>query len=223
MRLHLRLLAALAGSVVVVSGCNSLLGITDLSAPDSPDASADTAAPADDAGVEAEAEAAACAPSRETNLCFKCTDESCCNEYATCAADPRCAMFYKDCLPQCKADGGSFDTCVVQCDSRNGAGHALFAPYNACTSVKCLTECSDIPPDECTVCSFQTCSGPTGACKADRDCTTLTSCITACAERTPGLEKCTTDCVQGRRAETVALYDATLACYRQKCKAACNL
>jgi hypothetical protein len=206
------LLAALAAA------CDSLLGIpsqeTLSTSGPAPDASDDTTG--DDAGGGAQ-----CNPDADTDKCFQCTDTYCCAEYSTCAADPRCGDYYKSCLPGCKADGGAYAECVVSCDKIYGAGHALFAPYFACTELHCLAPCSNGPPDGCTTCLYASCSDQAHACTADRECDTLFNCITSC-NGTLDADSCSATCKQGVGQTAQDELNAELTCAVTYCQNACS-
>ncbi len=84
---------------------------------------------------------ALCNADADSSECFRCTDRNCCTQYVSCHDDPRCGDYYRTCIPNCTAAGSTYDACVVQCDKQYGAGHAIFAPYNACNQQHCLAPC----------------------------------------------------------------------------------
>jgi hypothetical protein len=162
-----------------------------------------------------------CPPSKETNACFKCTDENCCDEYAACHDDPRCGTYYKTCLPQCAAQGKDSSTCVVECASDNGAGHAKFTPYFACTELHCLARCAkDQVADPCVQCMYGSCRDEAYACDADSECDLLHACMTNCLSR-PDYDACTATCTRTVDDGVKRKFDARNTCGLTYCQQAC--
>lgn len=172
-----------------------------------------------DASVDA---ATQCAPSIETDPCFKCTDEFCCNEYALCKGDARCGLFYKECLPQCTASGKSFDRCTLECDSTNGAGHSVFAPYQACNQRNCLGPCANGDPDACTSCLFASCPNQATACAGDSNCRVLDACMAVCRDDRPGEVACSKACSDTAGVKVVAKWEARNTCLEESCSSICK-
>jgi hypothetical protein len=163
---------------------------------------------------------AQCDPDADTDTCFQCTDQNCCSQYVACHADPRCADYYTMCLPNCTAGGTSYSDCVVQCDGQYGAGHADFAPFNACTLQHCLGPCSNGAPDACTECLYSDCTDQAVACTGDRACDTLFACLTPCIG-TANADQCTAACTQGVSQATQDKLNAELTCAVTYCSTAC--
>ena len=175
------------------------------------------------AGKETGSVAVRCPASRETDVCLRCTDEACCNEYAACVADPRCGAYYKDCLPSCKAAGRSYDQCVVECDGTNGAGHATFLPYFACGQVHCLAECSNSKPDGCTQCLYASCRDSVDACALDRQCDTLRACVNLCSPLGGAqYQSCATACSARASAQAQDTFNRLSTCSYQFCGQTCS-
>ncbi len=206
---HIVLVAVAALTVA----CESAIGL--------PDDVNVRAAPLD-AGAEAEA-TVECAPSTETNKCFKCTDEACCKEYAACQADGRCAQYYKDCLPKCQSAGKTYFECVIECDAKHGAGHEVFAPYHACSEANCLTECSgSVDKDACKACAYASCREASRACTADRQCQVLEACIGVCDGK-PSYEDCAKQCRAEASEHAADLFNRKMTCMLQYCPNACSV
>ncbi len=164
-----------------------------------------------------------CPVSQEVDVCFKCTDEACCNEYAACTADARCGAYYKECLPSCKAAGKTYDQCVVQCDGTNGAGHATFLPYFACGEVHCLAECSNAKPDACVQCLYASCRDPVDACAQDRQCDTLRACVNVCSPQAgAAYQSCVTACSAKASPQAQNAFNRLTTCSVQFCGQICS-
>lgn len=155
-----------------------------------------------------------CPPSSATDLCYRCGDENCCKEYAAYKADPNGSQ-YKDCLSACTED---YDTCVIDCDSQNHAGHVAFAPYLACSTFSCADECSP-PQDACRACVTDNCAESDRKCTEQADCDTLAACTDLCP---PSSTDCVNQCKQMATGATVELFDAFWACGKQYCATACE-
>lgn len=159
-----------------------------------------------------------CHPELDTNVCFQCTDESCCAEYQACQADGRCVDYYKSCLPDCKKEGLTFDECVLRCDDQNGAGHAVYQPYHACTERHCLAPCTNDAPDACTACLWASCVDAVAACDNSRPCDTLLHCLLTCVS-SDDHDACARDCRSGVSAVDQALLNEELTCALTYCSA----
>jgi hypothetical protein len=162
-----------------------------------------------------------CNPDADFNSkCFQCTDVSCCGEYVACHDDPRCGDYYKTCLPNCTAQDASFNDCVVRCDKQYGAGHALNAPYSACTLRHCLGPCSNGPPDPCIACLYASCGDSTYACDSDRECDTLLSCTASCNGQL-NADSCSAACKAGVSQRAQSELSAQVACAITYCQKSC--
>jgi hypothetical protein len=163
---------------------------------------------------------AQCNPDADTDECFQCTDTNCCDQYLACQADPRCADYYKTCIPGCTATGSTYAACVVQCDMQYGAGHAIFAPYHACTEQHCLAPCTNGTPDQCTTCIYAECADQAAACAGDRACDTLLNCLTVCNGQANS-DQCSSACTQGFSQATQDEVNTELTCEVTYCQNAC--
>ncbi len=212
------LAAALVALVVavVVTGCNALLGVPD-DLSQSQDA-ADAASIEATADADADAAAATCPASTETDLCFRCTDEACCNEYDACHGEPRCGQYYQSCIPACEQSGKPYHECVVACDATNQGGHVRFAPYNACSDLHCLGPCAKgKAADPCIQCAVASCVDAFSACYGDADCDTLIACINGCN----GGDSCTASCRAGKSQTALGKGDTLFACWATYCRSTC--
>jgi hypothetical protein len=162
-----------------------------------------------------------CHPELDTSDCFVCSDTYCCAEYLDCKDDPRCGSFYKECIPGCKAAGKTYSECVVECDGKNGAGHAVFAKYNACNTQHCLAPCLNGPPDNCTTCLQASCADSSLKCTADRECDTLFHCLEVCTGELD-FETCTAACKAKASQVTQGMVNAELTCAITYCAESCG-
>jgi hypothetical protein len=117
-----------------------------------------------------------CAPSQETNACYKCEDEHCCEAYASCKANAECTALLK-CVQSCP-DG----TCWAQCYQDHANGVKDYAPRLTCLEVWCFgtDACSNAPPAPCFSCFTTKCQAEFVACNKDPECFLLSECYTPC-------------------------------------------
>ena len=208
---------------VAVSACGAVLDIpSDVSqAPRDGGANdGNLLADADNPDTDTDAQ---CPASQESDVCFKCTDETCCHEYDACKADPRCTSYYKQCLPDCKAAGKTYDQCVVECDGTNGAGHSEFLPYFACGELHCLAQCQNSAPDPCAQCLYASCRDPADACARDRQCDTLRACVGVCNAGPPvSYQSCVSACSQNAGPTAQDEFNRLSTCSVQFCTQTCS-
>jgi hypothetical protein len=109
-------------------------------------------------------------PSMETNVCFKCEDEKCCDTYVACKNNPECDALVKNCLALCAAGDLS---CEKDCVAQHPAGADDLGARFACMRVRCFAEqlmCDRCLREPAEVCLYDTCgdayaaylSGPNG-------------------------------------------------------------
>lgn len=214
-----RRLAGALIAVMVVSGCNTILGVPDdlTRSPDVSDA-ADASSMVTTADADVDVTMAVCPKSTEVDECFRCTDEACCNDYSPCHADPRCAQYFQTCIPECEQSGKPYHECVVACDATNHGGHVRFAPYNACAEVHCLGPCAKTKAaDPCTQCAVAACVDAYSTCFGDADCDTLVACVNGCN----GSDSCSTACRSGKSQSALTKGDALFACWATYCRSTC--
>lgn len=121
-------------------------------------------------------------PSTETNVCFICIDEKCCDTYQTCHDDPECEAT-KACLGACVAGDHA---CAKACTEQHPAGSDVLGPYLACGIVRCATEQVDAPcdasaRDACGACFYGDCGDAYAEFLAAPGGLAMESCIDACA------------------------------------------
>ena len=150
-----------------------------------------------------------CGPTKETDPCFQCEEEKCCESQAACNAEPDCAA-YKACFSACPAKDGSLDaTCVYGCGTSHKNGANAFGGLYACMSYYCAIEqtvsrCDEAKRSPCQVCAFETCGDRSADLASAPGGFLLVRCIVTCAV---GDEACDGACY--------AKYPAALDAYQR--------
>ena len=121
-----------------------------------------------------------CGTSPETNPCYVCEDEKCCDTYAACKADPQCDG-YSTCMNACAQDLSKTVTdCTSECDPKFPGGYDKFAERIGCIVMRCGPECGS-PSSPCLACWFAECAESYAACFVDEQCSRLQDCLDVCA------------------------------------------
>ena len=126
-----------------------------------------------------------CAASMETDACFICEDERCCDVYQTYLADDQSQAFfmcYRDCI---NIDG---PMCAETCNQMHPGGIDNFAPRWACLQTFCFDEtaCANEPPDPCATCGNENCAADYVELTARADGFLLWECTRECADAACG-------------------------------------
>jgi hypothetical protein len=153
-----------------------------------------------------------CPPSVETNPCYKCEDENCCDTYAACHNDPECTQ-----IAPCAQACGDDDACWNQCFVDHAAGMASWGPRFVCFITKCPVECSGAPLDPCYACVLEECEQSELACDSNIDCWLLSFCITPCGGGAACVEACKAQYPGG-----VELFEPYAICAVDRCKEVCG-
>jgi hypothetical protein len=98
-----------------------------------------------------------CPSSTETNPCYVCEDEHCCEVYAAYGASPE-AVAHKECVQSCWNSGGSY--CAELCYEQHPEGFQQWAERWACILTYCndADACGDQPLPPCDVCANEHCA-----------------------------------------------------------------
>lgn len=122
-----------------------------------------------------------CEPSVETNKCYRCEDEHCCETYANYASDVEGAAF-KRCLEECFGVNG--ERCEESCFEAHPKGMATWTPRLACIQLYCGDQdaCNDIPLDACQKCINRECVSSLLALYVDPLGYLFSSCTTAATD-----------------------------------------
>jgi hypothetical protein len=158
-----------------------------------------------------------CPTSAETNACYKCEDEHCCQTYASYAESPE-AVAYKQCLTDCVNAQGQ--ACFMTCYQEHPDGIERFAPRWACVSLFCgdADACGTLPLTSCELCTNEQCAEPYVALVSDPTGYLLWSCALDCPDGDLA-------CMQACSAEYPSaqpLLEAFLACSATSCGAECG-
>lgn len=170
-----------------------------------------------DAGSGSDLLTQTCKPSTETDECFKCEDEKCCDTYAACVAVPACKQDLQPCLVACKSDLA----CIAGCYDKYPTGVPAWARRTTCVSTLCASECNKGPVDACVACStVNECRDTYVACHGDPTCFGVFECVrTTCPDVT---EACLNQCAAKGTPRAKALYDAWVACTVTACSGPCG-
>ncbi len=152
-----------------------------------------------------------CSPSSETDACFVCEDEQCCETYAECSAEPECVAF-GTCMRDC-AD--ALDECVTSCEQQHPTGAQTYVRRLACVLHQCAPECSGFE-DTCRDCTQQKCGPAEVACNADVECFKLVNCAGSCGKD----EACINQC-KAQYPASVGLFDDFAGCTILACEIEC--
>ena len=157
-----------------------------------------------------------CGGSAETNPCFKCEAERCCETYDACVAEPECKQQLQPCLVACKGD----HPCEGRCYADHPKGVGAWARRATCIAARCATECG-AAVDACVACGVTTaCREPNARCAADAGCFLLKACL---AETCPTVtDACISTCKAKVPATAGPLFDAWFDCVSVSCVAACQ-
>lgn len=155
-----------------------------------------------------------CPASAETNECWKCEDEHCCDSYAACKVDsPECSAFSL-CINDCTTTG-DLDTCFAQCDTQNPGGIDLYLRRLSCVQHRCLKECGE-SEDPCLICANTECGNESVACDTDQSCYKLQRCIAACPQADG---TCINACIS---ANPTPHWEPYQTCITQRCTTSCG-
>jgi hypothetical protein len=157
-----------------------------------------------------------CGASPETNTCFKCEDEKCCNTFQGCVDEPECKQVLQPCIVAC----GSDNACSAKCYADHPKGVAAWARRQACLLVNCVTQCGATldPCYECAV--MKECRDSTARCNADEGCFLITKCINAtCPSVT---DACLKTCKAKVPASAAQLFDEFTSCALLSCVGKCG-
>jgi len=157
-----------------------------------------------------------CGPSTETNACFKCEAERCCETFDACVAEPECKLQLQPCLVACKGD----KACQGRCYAAHPKGVSAWARRSTCNVARCATECGGTV-DACAACGITTtCREPNARCTADAGCFLLRACLD---ETCPTIDDaCIKTCKAKVPPTAGPLFDAWFACISVSCVSACN-
>ncbi|MEZ4228971.1 MAG: hypothetical protein R3B89_07400 [Polyangiaceae bacterium] len=176
---------------------------------------------ASDAGVDA-AECGhsllcqSCSTSTDTNPCWKCQDENCCESDQACRDDPGCLAYF-NCIQSCALD--SLRACELECDEQVGAEHFLkFNMKLSCVRLYCgdPSQCGSEPLTSCELCLDDRCARETVECDSDPQCARIGGCIANCTD-----QACYDACYQ-RYAAGVPLFNASTECLLAECFEPCS-
>jgi hypothetical protein len=154
-----------------------------------------------------------CSDSPETNPCWICEDENCCDTYAACQADPDCQAI----APCTQACGEDDDACFNQCFIDHAAGMDAWGPRFMCFTVECDEECAGETIDPCFGCTLRECERTEIACDSDVSCWLLAFCIGDCGSDGACVQACNEQYPDG-----VALFEQHAVCAVDRCADVCG-
>jgi hypothetical protein len=157
-----------------------------------------------------------CAMSTETNACYICEDQKCCDSEAACHNDADCGAL-RACLKACdNADGGDVYACRYSCQMK-APTKALVEFYSllACIEILCIPDCGALDP--CTACTVTKCQDAYIACQTDSNCQLISDCFVVCAN---GDIACKTACENSYPAGKT-LFESFGTCAANACMTEC--
>lgn len=154
-----------------------------------------------------------CPSSTESNACFRCEDEHCCNTYRACRVDSLECSSITDCMKTCVA-ADRIDTCLGKCAVTNSPGAQLYLERSGCVGLYCSTQCGS-SQSSCDTCGNSQCAIQSAECASDFECTALTYCMSAC-ETDECFAQCNAQHPAGR-----TLLEGNLQCLEDRCSAEC--
>lgn len=153
-------------------------------------------------------------PSDETNTCWKCQEEKCCDTDAACADDEKCTEYFR-CYQDCLSLKGTQE-CLDECDATVGAEHYEGVSRKlGCVLTLCDEECGTT--DACAVCINDNCGAELARCERIASCSRASVCVGDCG----GVQTC----VEGCFAEypgSENLLSEILACTQARCEDLCS-
>jgi hypothetical protein len=154
-----------------------------------------------------------CPKSKETNGCYICEDEHCCETFAAYFANPE-AVATKECILACHDD-----QCEYQCLLDHPEGVRDWGRRITCVLTFCSTAdtCLDVPPDPCIPCLNNACAEAQMQCAEDPACFLIEQCI----GRDSCLNECVGECADSYPSGKERYFQST-ACYLTYCAEECS-
>jgi hypothetical protein len=166
-------------------------------------------------------------PSTDPNPCHACEQSFCCDSFSACTANPDCFAF-RACYVACNGgqpdeagvhDAGPPDgalPCDEYCLQAHPTGLVDFAPLLGCTSVLCVSACSNGMPTPCGACLAANCPNEEADVQGTQDGWLLLDCTTPCLDAA-----CLAAC-EDAYPKAKAAYEAFNACGISKCTPECQ-
>lgn len=157
-----------------------------------------------------------CQPSTETNACYACEDERCCETYQACVDEPECKQELQPCLVACKSD----KRCAAACYASHPGGVQTWARRQSCLVANCKTECGE-PADACVACVIDgPCRETEVRCDSDEGCFLIRACIDAtCPDVT---DACVQTCKKSASEVSGRFFDEFVSCALLSCSDVCG-
>jgi hypothetical protein len=150
-----------------------------------------------------------CSASEETDACWKCEDEGCCDTQADCRNDPDCVALL-ECMKGCQlGDYACDDACVTS----HGDGLAQLGPRLGCIYERCNSECGG---NACSECIYAHCPTSAVACESSADCWRLRQCVGEC----DGNVACVDGCFASH--PDTSAFEMYIFCAMEYCAQACQ-
>jgi hypothetical protein len=156
-------------------------------------------------------------PSIETNPCFVCQDEKCCETIAACNANPDCVA-YKDCLRSFVGDGDPFNACAVD----HPGGVEGFAKGSVCGIYHCATDteigvCDPADRDPCLTCAYFECTEEWAALESTAEGFLLGWCVAFCPAGDTACDQACLDAHPSAVEAYIAFGECTFAACGEEC------
>jgi hypothetical protein len=151
-----------------------------------------------------------CSASQETDECWKCEDEHCCDTHAACKNDTNCAA-----LVTCFGGCATWDEAMTNCVPKNPDGYPLLLRRLACVDVLCPVECGSAATP-CLTCIYEKCANSFVDCYILPECFAIQDCVKECSD-TACLDACKSAHPTG-----VTAFEVESACLTGRCGSVCE-
>jgi hypothetical protein len=155
-----------------------------------------------------------CPASTETNPCWICEDEKCCNTYAQCHQNQDCTAIV-DCMKADPDAGTAWDDLHV-CASGHPAGEQDYLNRMGCIMIYCTVQCG-ASYDACLACSQEKCADVYLACYTLPACNAIMGCVEPCGNDT----NCADTCLAAHPTGSSAFGNYAL-CIIGRCQSVCQ-
>jgi hypothetical protein len=156
-----------------------------------------------------------CPASTESNACYRCEDEHCCQTHADFEGDAA-AQAYRTCVQGCQGT----PSCVLECAEQGPDGVKHFAERLACVAFFCADAdtCGDVPLAPCLACLHQNCASQFVAVDAEPDGFLFQACASPCAAS----DGACFDACAAKYPGGAPLYQALGKCGQDQCATECT-
>ena len=163
-----------------------------------------------------------CMPSDNTNPCFKCVFENCCDTLEQCLFTNLECDAIIPCLTDCTDNGATLLDCHTMCFAQHPMGVEDYLIDEACWQSRCgdPADCGVPGTSACSACVDEKCDLEQIACNVNADCFLTLICASECLND-PNCDDYRF-CWDGLPQEALDLYQARQACATNQCFLECE-